>query len=327
MSIPKKIHFCWMSGDPYPDDIQRCIDSWHKYMPDYEYKLWDKNTFDSSKWRYTSEALSKKKYAFVSDVVRLYALYTEGGIYLDSDIEVYKSFDPLLDNPAFSGIESGGRLAAWMMASEAGNPLFKELLSYYDDKVFLSDDGSMDLTPNTIPTTRILSDHGMVHRNELQKLDNITIYPEDYFCPKNPWTGKVTITDNTYAMHLFAGAWNDTASDDLSFFGSVSDYVANLFSQNKIKVNEPCYVFGTGTVGNLALEALRMNGAKIAGFIVSKRDTAWKDIDGIPILEVAECDENVKKSDVLISVLPKGQKNIYEVLKKNGFTKLICIGE
>lgn len=327
MSIPKKIHYCWLSGDPYPDDIQRCIDSWHKYMPDYEFVLWDMNMFDSSKWRYASEALSKKKYAFASDVVRLYALYTEGGIYLDSDIEVYRSFDPLLENSAFSCMESGGRFAAWLMGSEPGNPLINELLYYYEDKSFLREDGSMDLTPNTIPTTRTLSKYGMEPVNRLQKLEHITIYPEEYFCPKNPWTGKINITNNTYAMHLFTGAWNDTAKEDLSFFGGVADYITDLIRTGKIDREKSCYIFGAGTVGNLVFEAMRMNGCEPKGFIVTKRDTAWKETDGIPIHEISECGDIIKKECVLVSVLPKGQGGICQTLKKNGFTKMICIGE
>ena len=327
MSIPKIIHYCWLSGDPYPDDIQRCIDSWHKYMPDYKFKLWDMNTFDASKWKYTAEALPKRKYAFVSDVVRLYALYTEGGIYLDSDIEVYKSFDPLLENHAFSCMESGGRFAAWIMASEPGNPLFGELLSYYDEKSFLREDGSMDLTPNTIPTTRTLSRYGMVPVNRLQNLDHITIYPEEYFCPKNPWTGKINITDNTYAMHLFAGAWNGTAKDDISFFGNVADYVTNLFDKGQIDRERSCYIFGTGTVGNLVFESLRMNGCEPRGFIVTKRDTAWNDIDGVPIYEIPECSDDIKTELILVSILPKGQKAVCDSLNVNGFGKTICIGE
>ncbi len=327
MSIPKIIHYCWLSGDPFPDDIQRCIDSWHKYMPDYKFKLWDKNSFDASKWKYTSEALAKKKYAFVSDVVRLYALYIEGGIYLDSDIEVYKSFDPLLENHAFSCMESGGRFAAWIMASEPGNPLFGEFLSYYDEKSFLREDGSMDLTPNTIPTTRTLSKYGMVPVNRLQNLDHITIYPEEYFCPKNPWTGKINITDNTYAMHLFAGAWNDTAKDDISFFGNVADYVTNLLDKGQIERERACYIFGTGTVGNLVFESLRMNGCEPRGFIVTKRDTAWNDIDDVPIYEISECNDDIKTELVLVSILPKGQKAVCDSLNVNGFRKIICIGE
>ena len=327
MSIPKIIHYCWLSGDPYPDDVKKCIDSWHKYMPDYEFKLWDMKSFDVSKRKYTSEALSKKKYAFVSDVVRLYALYTEGGIYLDSDIEVYKSFDPLLENPAFSCIESGGRFAAWIMASEQGNPLFKELLSYYDNKSFLREDGSMDLTPNTIPTTRVLSNYGMLPVNRLQRLNHITIYPEEYFCPKNPWTGRVKITENTYAMHLFAGAWNDTARDDMKFFGSVTDFVTKLIEKGKVTREKSCYIFGTGTVGRLVFEALCMNSCEPRGFIVTERDAVWKDIDGIPIYEISECNGEIKKSDILVSVLPKGQKGIVDSLKSNCFQKIICIGD
>ena len=323
MSIPKIIHYCWLSGDPFPEDIKKCIESWSKYMPDYKIKLWDTNNFDCNKWVYTKQALERKKYAFVSDVVRLYALYTEGGIYLDSDIEVCQSFDSLLDNKAFSGIESGGRIAAWLFASEPGNPVFKELLSYYDDKSFLNDDGSMDLTPNTIPTTKILTKHGMVHANKQQNLGDITIYPEDYFCPKNPWTGKLTITENTFAIHHFAGAWNDTRKDDMLFFGSVADRITE-WSQNYDK-NSKLFIFGTGTVGNLVLESLRMNRIEPDAFVVSKRDNSWNEIDGIPILQIDECNVEQKKSDVIIALLPQKQKEVYEFLKKEGFDNLWMI--
>lgn len=135
------------------------------------------------------------------------------------------------------------------------------------------------------------------------------------------------VTENTYAMHLFAGAWNDTARDDMTFFGSVADYVTKLINGKKISADAPVFIFGTGTVGNLVLEALRMNGCEPKGFIVSKRDTAWTEIDGIPIYEMAECGGEIKKENILISILPKEQKGICDALKGNNFKKLICIGE
>ena len=320
MSIPKTIHYCWMSGDPYPDDIQRCIESWNEKLPEYQIKLWDKNNFDCSRWRYAEQALQRKKYAFVSDIVRLYALYTEGGMYLDSDIEVIKSFDDLLGNRAFSGIESGGRVAAWLMASEAGNPLFKELLEYYDDRSFVDDNGNMDMTPNTIPMTRIMSAYGMKPENRLQELDEITIFPEEYFCPKNPWTGKVTITENTYAMHLFAGAWNDTAKEDLAFFGNTGEYVRRFFKWMREKqCDQTYYVFGAGTVGSLVLESIAVNPIGMNGIIVTQKDNSWDEIAGFNVYQLDDIALD-RNSAVIIATLPKLHKEIKRSLNEAGFT-------
>lgn len=207
MSIPKIIHFCWVSDEPYPEDIKRCMDSWAKKLPDYQIKHWNSNNFDINNWKYAAQALSKKKYAFVSDIVRLYALYTDGGVYLDSDIEVLKSFDNLLDAKAFTGFESYGRIAAWIMASEKGNPLIKEILDFYRDKDFIDANGNTDLTPNTVLLTKILKKHGMKTMDKIQYLDYITIYPERFFCPLNPWTNEINITNDTYCIHYFKGAW------------------------------------------------------------------------------------------------------------------------
>ena len=112
MAIPKVIHYCWLSKDPYPKEVERCISSWKEILPEYTIRLWDIHEFDLSSSMFAQEAYSVKKYAFASDVIRLYALYYEGGIYLDSDIMVLRSFDDLLFNKAFTGMEPWGRLAA-----------------------------------------------------------------------------------------------------------------------------------------------------------------------------------------------------------------------
>ena len=135
------------------------------------------------------------------------------------------------------------------------------------------------------------------------------------------------MTENTYAMHMFAGAWNDTAVGDLVFFGDVAAYVKAMIASEKINLKEPVYIFGTGTVGNLVLEALRMNQCEPEGFIVSKRDNAWTTIDGVKIFEISECNDLIKDSIVLISVLPKGQRDIHKILTDNGFKSLYGIGE
>ena len=207
--IPKIIHYCWFSDPPqYPQDVLNCMRSWREKLPDYEIKLWNASNFDLSECPYAQEAYNEKKYAFASDYVRLWVLYHYGGIYLDSDIEVLKNFDDLLDNPAFTGFEDKKRIAAWIFGSEKGNPIFKEFLDYYTDRHFIQSEGQYDLTPNPVPITNCLIRHGLQLNGLYQKLEGITVYPMDTFCPFNPYRdGPNYFTKNTYANHHFNGGW------------------------------------------------------------------------------------------------------------------------
>ena len=126
-----------MSGNPYPTDIKKCIDSWKKILPDYEIKLWDTNSFDINSSIWVKEAFEQKKYAFCADYIRLYALFNYGGIYLDSDVEVIKSYNNLLDLPYFMGFESTNVIEAATIATEKNNPFIKECLDYYKDRHFI----------------------------------------------------------------------------------------------------------------------------------------------------------------------------------------------
>lgn len=208
--IPKIIHYCWLSGETYPDNVEKCIASWKEKLTDYEFVLWDTNSFDVESNRYVSQAYHAKKYAFASDYIRLYALYHYGGIYLDSDIVVYKKFDELLENKAFCGFESDEGVTAWLLASEKGNSLFKELLSHYDRRDFIFPDGSYDTTPNVFPVTNTLISHGLVINGQMQKLENIVVYPRTFFCPVVPYGDyEECFSENTYAQHLFNGGWVD----------------------------------------------------------------------------------------------------------------------
>lgn len=319
-----------MSGEAFPADIQKCIDSWSKIMPDYQIKLWDKSTFDCDRNTYTRQAMERKKYAFVSDYIRLYALYNEGGIYLDSDIEVFKSFDTLLDNKAFTGFESGGRVGPWILASEKGNPLFKQLLDYYTGRVFYDEYGNMDLTPNTIPVTRILVEHGLKPQNKLQQLSDITVYPEEYFCPKNPWNGIMKKTEFTYAMHYFKGAWNDLADNDLPFIADIDKYVAEFKNWMKLNAqgNERVILYGMGVVGRNVLEQLQMQypQMEIECILLTKLDNGWKSIDGIPVIEVDKSESINRDIVVLVSTVPRYHEEIEKNLKKYGYNIIYLLG-
>ena len=324
MSIPKKIHYCWLSGDPYPVQIRKCIDSWHEHMPDYEFKLWDMNSFDVDSVPYVREAVEKRKWAFASDYIRLWALYTEGGIYLDSDILVTRSFDDLLVEEAFTAFESGGRIAAWIFASQAHNPLFKELLNYYDDRSFLRGDGTPDLTPNTIPTTHILVRHGLKAENKVQHLEGITVFSEDFFCPRNPWTGRRNDTANTHAEHLFLGGWMDNKDDEV-FMREAEDRLEKAIA---VKL-EQCrrdgvYIYGAGIVGHMVLEHMRRTfpDIRVKGFIVSTNEFGWDEIENVQVYLVD--DGNVDRDvPVLIATIPKHKAAISGNLDGNGYKMIL----
>ena len=188
--IPKIIHYCWFGKGEKNDLIKRCMESWKQYLPEYEIKEWNEDNFPINYNTFTKQAYEAKKWAFVSDVARLYALYHDGGIYVDTDVEVMKSLDEFLGNKAFTGFEMIGYPVCATMGAEAGNPLIKELLDYYNDKEF-------EEKTNTRIISDILEKKGIDrYKNEIQKIDNITIYPQEYF---NDTTG--------YTKHWMSGSW------------------------------------------------------------------------------------------------------------------------
>ena len=206
--IPKIIHYCWFGRNPLPESAVKCIDSWKKYLPDYEIKEWNEDNFDLESYPYVKEAYENRKFAFVTDVVRLYALYNEGGIYMDTDVEVLKSLDPFLVHHAFSGFEDETNVPTGIMASEKHGKWALENLHHYDNLHFVKEDGSLDLTTNVVTITNYMLKYGLKQNNTYQDFpDLITMYPKDYFCPKSYKDGKIYLTDNTVTIHHFAGSW------------------------------------------------------------------------------------------------------------------------
>lgn len=205
--IPKIIHYCWFGGNPLPELAQKCIASWKKYCPDYEIKEWNESNFDIRACPYVEEAYQAKKWAFVSDVARLYALVNFGGVYMDTDVEVLRPIDDLLQYEAVSGFEAKDRIPTGLMACVAGQPLFAELLQDYDNAHFVKEDGSYDTTTNVTRITNICLRHGLILNNTRQTVHGLTLLPSDYLCPKNYETNIVTITENTYVIHHFDGSW------------------------------------------------------------------------------------------------------------------------
>lgn len=206
--IPKTIHYCWFGGNPKPKLAEKCIKSWKKHCPDYELIEWNEETFDiASAPLYVRQAYEAKKWAFVTDYVRLYAMVSYGGVYMDTDVEVIRPLDGFLVHQAFSGFENSTDIPTGIMAAEKGFPLFEELLHYYDCAVFKKEDGSYDLTTNVSTITESCLKRGLVQNNSFQVIDGFALYPNDVFCPLDLDTRIVKSTGNTVTIHWFSGSW------------------------------------------------------------------------------------------------------------------------
>ncbi len=205
--IPKRIHYCWFGRNPKSGLILDCIASWEKYLPDYEVVEWNEDNFDVNVIKYTQQAYEAKKWAFVSDYVRLYALYTHGGVYFDTDVEVLKPLDAFLDNEAFTGFESNDSPITAVIGAAPGNALIAQFLKYYEGRDFVKNDGSYDLTTNTSIITDILRNKGIQLNGKTQRIDSLTIYPQIYFCPNNLSRIWNRPSKNSYAIHHFDQSW------------------------------------------------------------------------------------------------------------------------
>lgn len=237
--VPKIIHYCWLSDDPFPRKIKDCMDTWKKVLPDYEIKRWSTKNFDVHAVPYVKEAFEARKWAFAADYIRMYALYTEGGIYLDSDVKILKPFDIFLDNSFFSSMEyhpiqiekdgsaqyidpdghriadkyiSGIQIQAAVMGAEKGCPFVGEVLDWYKDKHFLREDGTLAtdvLSPYIY--ARIAEKHGFVYKDIDQQLDGrIRIYPSEIFAGN-----KHEVTPRSHAIHYCAHSWHPTVMEKL----------------------------------------------------------------------------------------------------------------
>ena len=207
--IPKTIHYCWIGGNPLPESAKKCIKSWKKYCPDYKIVEWNESNYDFTRVPYMKEALQAKKWGFAPDYARLDIVYTHGGIYLDTDVEIVKPFDPLLQLNAFAGFQDDSQVALGLgFGAEPRNPVIKKLMESYSGMHFIKDDGTPDLTPSPRLNTDVLvRECGLTPENGLQELDGITVFPAEYFCPKSFEDGVLRKTKNTYSIHHFDASW------------------------------------------------------------------------------------------------------------------------
>lgn len=256
--IPKIIHYCWLSGDPYPNDIKRCMATWKKKLPDYAFMLWDTKRFDINSSLWVKQAFEAKKYAFAADYIRLYALYHYGGIYLDTDVEVLKSYDSLLELDMFLGADHKSEayeVATWGIVK--GSNLIKCILDYYDGNSFVKKNGTYEETVmprivvdvwkkcgySVFPVQSINEAKLIISQNREKY---IPIFPREWFCPLDWYTFKLHLTKETYSIHRYKGGWlEDKVKRERAILSKLGPYLPRLLRkiQNYFrKIKHSCFV-------------------------------------------------------------------------------------
>ena len=206
--IPKIIHYCWFGGEP-PELAEKCVASWKKYCPSYQYILWNEKNFDINTVRFTAQVAGIQKWGFIVDYIRAWAVFNFGGVYLDTDVELLKPLDDLLDgNVCFAGFEDMEYVnPGSIFAGEKNCAIAKEVMDHYSNYDIYSGGSGENLIPSPRIFTNILLKYGLVKNNSYQELGAFTAYPSDYFSPKSFTDGTLNITENTYSIHHYDGSW------------------------------------------------------------------------------------------------------------------------
>lgn len=208
----KIIHYCWFGNNDKSELIKKCIESWHKFAPNFEIREWNEDNFDIHCCKYVEEAYSRKKWAFVSDYCRFYILNSYGGVYLDTDVELIKSINDLPDN--FVAFENPSYVNSGLIrAARTGDTICKLMLESYHNDRFILKNGDLNLVTVCVRETAILKKLGLKCNNTLQVVADTTAYPTDYFCPLDYLTNKIKITENTHSIHHYAATWYSQKED------------------------------------------------------------------------------------------------------------------
>ncbi|MDO4957110.1 MAG: glycosyltransferase [Bacteroidales bacterium] len=234
--IPKVIHYCWFGKQPLPKRVVKCIDSWKRFLPGFTIKHWNEDNFDVNQYPYAAQAYAKGKYAFVSDVARFHALYNEGGIYFDTDVELIRPIDDILLRGAFLGVETPSingsypRVAAGLgCAFEKGHPIVKEMLDRYTVATFADEETVVE------KLTYLLRDYGLQPINDVYQIAGVWIYPKDYFCPLDDLTGRMHKTNNTRSIHWYDKTWVDNYGPVRTYFTRLLHRVIGVNASQKLK--------------------------------------------------------------------------------------------
>ena len=208
MTIPKIIHYVWVGPKKPSSLVKKCIASWKKYLPDYEIIEWNERNFDINSNRYCREAYDAKKYAFVSDYIRIAVLYQYGGIYMDTDVEVVKPFsDDILNCEAIACYESPKTIQTGLLGSVPGQKFMGLVLDHYRIASFVNTDGTYNMIPNVQVITNIAKENGLDPDGQLKNCLGLTLFPQTFFCPLCNYCTEICFTENTYTIHHFSGSW------------------------------------------------------------------------------------------------------------------------
>lgn len=211
--IPKVIHYCWFGGKEKNGVIEHCITSWRKFCPDYEIIEWNESNYDVTKQPFMKKAYEAGKWAFVADYARVDIVYHQGGIYLDTDVELISSLDMFLKYDFYAGFESVDFVSFGLgFGSIEGHLVLREILNYYDRLKFPDNDFGLSMVSCPRIQTDVLKKRGMVCNGENQVVGDCHIFSMEYFCPMSFRTGKMEITENTVSIHHFDMSWNSKGS-------------------------------------------------------------------------------------------------------------------
>ena len=247
--IPKTIHYCWFGKKPLNDEAIRCIESWKKYFPDYQIVQWDESNFDFSKCDYAKEAYESKKWAFVSDYARFKILHEHGGIYFDTDVEVIKSFDDILENGPFFGKERSPQSFKMInpglgMAAFPKMKFYEEVVDYYE-KIHYDPEEHITICDHV---TKMFQENGYKGDNELEVIGGITLYPIEYFCPRDYLTGAQFLTNNSHSIHLYSATWQSEKERKFMDFEHKLYEKVKLNSNNCFLVKAAMYLYFYGVI-------------------------------------------------------------------------------
>lgn len=302
--IPKLLHYCWFGNGEKNDLIKKCMNSWKRYLPDFEIIEWNERNFDITQNLYVKQAYERKKWAFVSDYVRLKVLYKYGGVYVDTDLEITNSIEKFLEHKVFTSHENDSMIPTAIIGSCANHEWIGYLLTYYDNNSFIKEDGSEDLTTNvTIITNMTKEKYNLKFNNTFINFgDDVNIYPKEYFCVKDE-------NYENYAIHHFNGSWipanvyknsylilnkllNEKYGDDEVTIGR---YIKNNNFNNFA-------IYGGGNIGKLIIEILKNQKNITPKFIIDEK-LDKKFFNEIPIIKIKDI-KDYKKNLELIIVTP-----------------------
>lgn len=260
--IPKIIHYCWFGNGNMPEKDKMNIEGWKKLNPDYKIIRWDESNYNIHKNKYMEEAYSIPKWGFVPDYARTDIIYRFGGFYFDTDVELLKPLDDLLNETCIMGFEKVDSVNhGHGFAAEKGNKLIKELLDFYDNIHFINQDGSLNMTASPVYITQLLVEHGLKLNGKEQIIEGAHIYPVEYFCPKDYVTGEIRITKKTISIHHFNLSWmNDEDKKKMAEVGQLSVKYGEFIARNIVDVK---YVYKKAGIKGIAVLVLEKVKRKI----------------------------------------------------------------